>query len=85
VIRGHSLPAAEAASRGEPNDLLERLSAEPGFAGIPAEALRAELTPARYTGRAAAQVEEFLAEYLTPLLERTRPLVVAAGPVELTV
>ena len=74
IIRKHSLAVADAVSRGGGNDLLERLSADPGFREVPAAALRAELDPARYTGRSAAQVEEFLAEYLDPVLARARPL-----------
>ncbi len=78
VVRRHSLAVAEAVSRQEPNDLLDRLAADPAFGGVPAAALRAELDPARYAGRAAAQVGEFIDEYLAPLLERARPL--AAEP-----
>ncbi len=85
VIRRHSLAAAARVGQGEPNDLLDRLAADPAFRGVPAAALRAELDPARYTGRAARQVEEFLAEYLAPLLARARPLAVEAEPAEVRV
>jgi adenylosuccinate lyase len=85
VIRRHSLAVAEAMSRGAPNDLLERLAADPSFAGVPAAALRAELDPAAYTGRAARQVGEFLDEYLRPLLELARPLAAEAGGAEVRV
>ena len=85
VIRRHSLAVAEAVSRGGPNDLLERLAADPAFAGVPATALRAELDPASYTGRAAHQVGEFLAEYLHPLLARARPLAAEAESPEVRV
>jgi adenylosuccinate lyase len=85
VIRQHSLAVAEAVSRGASNDLLDRLSGEPAFRGIPAAALRAELDPAGYTGRAEQQVGEFLEEYLRPLLERTRPLAAEAGGAEVRV
>ncbi len=74
VIRQHSLAVAEAVSRGGANDLLERLAADPAFKGVPAGALRAELEPTRYTGRAEAQVHEFLTEYLAPVVARARPL-----------
>ncbi len=74
VIRQHSLAVAEALGRGGPNDLLERLATDPAFKGVPAGALRAELEPTRYTGRAEAQVHEFLAEYLAPVVARARPL-----------
>ncbi len=73
VIRRQSHAAADAVSRGATNDLLDRLAADPAFAAVPAAALRAELDPVRYTGRATAQVGEFLEDYLAPLLERARP------------
>ena len=85
VIRRHSLAVAEAVSRGQPNDLLDRLAADPAFRQIPAQALTAELDAARYTGRAAQQVDEFLTDYLRPLLERARPLATEAEPAEVKV
>ena len=36
VIRRHSLAVAEAVSRGAPNDLLDRLAADPAFRRVPA-------------------------------------------------
>jgi adenylosuccinate lyase len=85
VVRRHSLAVAEAVSAGAPNDLLERLGADPAFAGVPSAALAAELDPSRYTGRAPAQVEEFLREFLAPLLARARPLAAEAGAAEVRV
>ena len=85
VVRRHSLAVAEAVAAGGPNDLLERLSADPAFARVPAARLRAELEPARYTGRAEAQVREFLAEQLRPLLEQARPRAAAVEMAEVRV
>ncbi len=85
VIRRHSLAVAEAVSRGEPNDLLERLAGDPAFARVPAAALRAELLPSTYTGRAERQVGEFLTGYLHPLLARARPLAAEAEAAEVRV
>jgi adenylosuccinate lyase len=85
VVRKHSLAAADAVSRGEPNLLLDQLASDPAFRGVPAEALRAELDPAYYTGRAPQQVGEFVEEYLTPLLARARPLASEAEPAEVRV
>ncbi len=85
VIRQHSLAVAEAVSRGEVNDLADRLANDAGFRNVPAEALRAELDPVNYTGRASQQVGEFLDEYLRPLLERARPLAADAGTAEVRV
>jgi adenylosuccinate lyase len=85
VIRRHSLAAAEAVSRGEPNALLEQLATDPAFARVPATALQAELQPGNYTGRASEQVSEFLDEYLHPLLNRVRPMAPQAEPAEVGV
>jgi adenylosuccinate lyase len=85
VVRKHSLAASEAMSRGEPDQLLARLAADPGFARVDAAALQAELDPALYVGRAPKQVDEFLGEFLEPLLTRARPLAAEAGAAEVTV
>ena len=54
---------------GGENDLLDRIAADPAF-GIDREALAALANPADYTGRAADQVEEFLAAEVDPVLAR---------------
>ncbi len=78
AIRKQSLAAAEAMSQGRPNELLARLAEHPGFAAVGPERLAAELDPARYTGRAAAQVEEFLRDHLEPLVSRASRLAAPA-------
>jgi len=70
VIRRHAWAARDAEDRGEPADLLGRLAADPAFAAVDAKRLQAELDPGRYVGRAPAQVREYLAEHLDPLLTR---------------
>jgi adenylosuccinate lyase len=85
VIRQHSIAVAEAVSRGEANDLLSRLAADPAFRGVPGSMLGAELDPANYTGRATQQVQEFRDEYLQPLLARARPLAADAESAEVVV
>lgn len=85
VIRRHSLEVAERVSRGEPNDLLDRLAAAPEFGRVPVETLRAELDPARYVGRAPEQVGEFLDEFLAPLMTRARAVMQVAPAGELRV
>ena len=85
VVRKHSLVVAEAVSRGEPNQLLDRLATDPAFRDVPAAALRAELDPRNYTGRAAQQVGEFIDEYLKPLLSHARPLASEAEAAEVRV
>jgi adenylosuccinate lyase len=81
VIRRHSWAARDAEDRGEPGALLERLAADPALAALDAVALRRELEPARYVGRAPDQVREYLSEHLDPLLGRLEPFAVndAAG------
>ena len=72
VIRRHSIAAARAVKdEGKRNDMLERLAADPEF-GLPVEDLRGALDPERFIGRAPAQVDEFLAEYVAPLLASPR-------------
>src|SRR3954452_24695007 len=85
VVRRHSLAVAERVGRGEANDLLDRLAADPAFQRVSAAKLKEELVPARYTGRAAQQVTEFIEEYLRPLLERARPLAAEAESAEVVV
>jgi adenylosuccinate lyase len=68
VIRVHSQAAAQRVkTEGADNDLLERLAGEPVFAGLD---LSAHLDGARFIGRAAQQVEQFLAEVVKPIRER---------------
>jgi adenylosuccinate lyase len=68
VIRRHSVAAARSMKDGGGrNDMLERLAADPEY-GVAIADLRAALQPARFVGRAPAQVDEFLAEVVEPLL-----------------
>jgi len=60
-------------------------AADPAFGKLPAGALKAELEPSRYTGRAREQVAEFLEEYATPLAQRARPLAVTPDTAEVRV
>ncbi len=53
---------------GKENNLLELIAADPAF-GLSLEDLKASMDPARYTGRACQQTEEFLAEVIRPILE----------------
>jgi adenylosuccinate lyase len=67
-IRRHSYEATAALKAGAAeNTLAQRLQADPAFASVD---LAAELDPARYVGRAPQQVEEFLAEIITPIRQR---------------
>ncbi|HUU11452.1 MAG TPA: adenylosuccinate lyase [Phycisphaerae bacterium] len=67
AIRGHSQEAARVVKiEGKPNDLLARLKADKAFAKVD---IGAELEPSRFVGRAAEQVDEFLAEHVQPILD----------------
>ena len=70
VIRGHSIATARAMKdEGVPNDLLDRLAADPAYPVAIAD-LRDALEPHRFIGRAARQVDDFLAEVIHPILRR---------------
>ena len=67
-IRIHSQDAGrEVKEFGRANDLIARLQKDPAFAGID---LESTLDVRRYTGRAAEQVDEFVAEYVEPVRAR---------------
>lgn len=70
VIRGHAWAVSDAVARGATNDLIERLSSDPAFAVVDRAALRAELDPTRYVGRAPEQVLEFLEGPVTTMLQQ---------------
>lgn len=75
-IRRHSLAAQEAVARGEENPLLDRIAGDRAF-GLQREEIDRWTEPAAFTGRSAAQVEEFLGEVAEPLLSA-----LDAAPVE---
>ncbi|MBQ5334883.1 MAG: adenylosuccinate lyase, partial [Oscillospiraceae bacterium] len=79
--RVHSMAAgAEVKQKGLRNDLCERIVGDPIF-GVTAEGLESRLDPANYTGRSVQQVEEFLAEFIAPVIRDAE----SAEDVELTV
>ncbi len=64
-IRQHSHDAAAQVKQlGKPNDLIERLKADPDFNEID---LKAVLDPKLYIGRCTQQVDEFVKEQVTPI------------------
>lgn len=68
VIRTYSQAAAERVkTEGAENDLLDRLSIEPMFAGID---LGAELDAKKFIGRAPQQVDAFVADVVEPIRSR---------------
>jgi adenylosuccinate lyase len=67
-IRTHSLAVAERLKSGAGgNDLLERLRADPAFAGV---AFDRVLDQGNFIGRAPQQVDEFIAQEVQPIRER---------------
>jgi adenylosuccinate lyase len=65
LIRQHSQAAAKVVKEeGGRNDLLARLAADPAFAKVD---LTSVMNPIQYVGRAPEQVDEFLAEVISPL------------------
>ncbi len=73
VIRTHAWAVSDAVATGGPNDLIDRLAGDPAFAAVDGAALRAELDPQRYVGRAPAQVHEYLRDHVEPLLDALKP------------
>ena len=68
-IRQHSMASAgRVKNDGLPNDLIERIANDPAF-GLSLEDIRGVLKPENFIGRCPQQVDEFLEEYVYPLLE----------------
>ena len=70
VIRRHSMDVARAvAEEGAPNDLLQRLAADPAFRGTDVAGMARDLDPLGYCGRSREQTLEFLRDVVAPLLD----------------
>ena len=81
VIRRHAIAAARAVKdEGVRNDLLERLTDDPEYP-VNLDVLRSMMAPARFVGRSAEQVDEFLAEEVEPALAGLSIDETAAGAV----
>ena len=73
-IRQHSIAAGKMVKEeGKENDLLSRLAADSAF-GLNEEDCRTILDPSLYVGRSVEQVEEFLQDYIQPILDANRDL-----------
>jgi adenylosuccinate lyase len=69
-IREHSMAAGRVVkAEGKPNDLLERIAADPAF-NMTMEQLQKVMKPENFVGRAPQQVEEFVAEVIRPILSQ---------------
>ena len=81
-IRTHSMAAARVVKEeGKPNDLIQRIVADGAF-GLTMEEVEKILKPENFVGRSGQQVEEFVAEYVDPILADCKE---TADEVELTV
>ncbi len=70
ALRVHShAAAAKVKLEGGQNDLIERIAADPMFP-LNREEIEQMLNPAAFIGRCPSQVEAFLAEVATPLIEK---------------
>ena len=69
-LRVHShAAAAKVKLEGGANDLLERIAADPAFP-VTMEELEQELDPKLYIGRSVSQTEEFVHDYIDPIVAR---------------
>jgi adenylosuccinate lyase len=70
TLRVHSHDAAAKVKlEGGANDLIDRIAADDSFP-LTKEEITQHLDPAKYTGRAPGQVDEFLSDVIAPLLAR---------------
>ena len=77
TIRRHSMETVKAMREsGKPNDLLDRLALDKSL-GVSSSDLRKELVASRFTGRAPEQVDEFLADVVSPILAHKRDRITA--------
>lgn len=68
-IRQYSMQAGRVVKEeGKPNDLLERIAADPAF-GKSLEELQSMMEPSNYVGRAPQQTEEYIREEVEPVLK----------------
>lgn len=73
AVRRHAREATvRIKDKGLPNDLLERLRSDPIFEGVDLDKV---LDPGAYVGRAAEQVDRFIAGIVTPMRERYESMI----------
>ncbi|TYQ18260.1 UNVERIFIED_CONTAM: adenylosuccinate lyase [Acetivibrio alkalicellulosi] len=69
-IRVHSMEAAkEVKEKGLKNDLIERIAGDKAF-GLDISELQSVLDGKNYIGRSSKQVEEFIEEFIKPILDK---------------
>ncbi len=73
-IRVHSMDAGKVVKvDGGKNDLLERIAADPAF-GMTLEELESVMDPKNFVGRAPNQTEEFVTNFIQPILKEKADL-----------
>ena len=73
-IRRHSMAAGAVVKvEGKPNDLVERIAADPMFS-LTLDEIKAQLKPENFIGRAPQQVTEFIEGDVKPVLEKYKDL-----------
>lgn len=73
-IRVHSMEAArKVKEEGKKNDLIERIAKDKMF-NLSLEEINQILNPSNFIGRAPQQVEEFIKDYIHPILEQNADL-----------
>lgn len=73
-IRVHSMDAGKVIKMdGGDNDLLERIAGDPAF-GVTLDELKPLMKPELYVGRAPQQTEEFVRDFIKPIVEANKDL-----------
>jgi len=71
-IRVYSMEAgARVKEKGESNDLMDRIAADPAF-GFTRKELADIMNPSNFIGRASDQVKDFLSDFVRPILEKNK-------------
>lgn len=74
LIRQHSMEAGKTVKvEGKENNLAELIAADPAF-GLTVEEITSHFEPKNFVGRAPQQVEDYLNEYVKPVIERNKEL-----------
>ena len=78
-IRVHSMEAGKMVKmEGKPNDLLERIAKDPAF-GLTLEELKQIMVPSNFVGRAPQQTEEYIQNFVNPMLQKNKELLEETG------
>lgn len=80
-IRVHSMAAGKVVKEeGKPNDLLDRIAADPAF-NVTREDLDRVMKPENYVGRAPEQTEEYMRDVIRPILDENKGILGAEAEI----